>query len=258
MAKSGGCMGNFERDCLRVMGVAELDLVNFPSTLLFLSIYRLQKFSFIFKSKIPIGPFSIPISKHKIMAGKYKLIPDIALGQMNWTAKVIVAKKLVPKTTLHSPTKYQNMTVIDPQGNKVQTTIYEANILAFKNKLQFSKTYLISNAVVKHNKPQYRQIASDVQWTINGKTKVEELEENHSSLLFSTYEFVPFEKLQDHMDCEYEISIFAIAINMHQKRQVQTLFDTESPVQDIILIDQRFICRVSGNYTYNVGQFCRE
>ena len=48
------------------------------------------------------------------MPGKYKLIPEIALGQMNWTTKVIVAEKSVPKIALHSHTKYQNMTLIDP------------------------------------------------------------------------------------------------------------------------------------------------
>ncbi|KAL2502675.1 replication protein A 70 kDa DNA-binding subunit B-like [Forsythia ovata] len=54
------------------------------------------------------------------------------------------------------------------KGNKVQATIYDNNITAFQNKLLLSKTYLVSNATVKHTKAQYRSVAGDVQWTITG------------------------------------------------------------------------------------------
>ncbi|KAL2522471.1 Uncharacterized protein Fot_26394 [Forsythia ovata] len=48
-----------------------------------------------------------------IMAGNYKLISQISPGQTNWTAKVVVAEKSVPKIGQHSLTKYQNIVLID-------------------------------------------------------------------------------------------------------------------------------------------------
>ena len=60
---------------LRVMGVAELDLVKLPIISLFLSIYRLPKFPFNFKPKIPIGPFSKPFSA-ATLGMQYSLSPS--------------------------------------------------------------------------------------------------------------------------------------------------------------------------------------
>ena len=103
----------------------------------------------------------------------------------------------------------RNYDLVMKQGNKVQATIYAQDIQAFQDKFQLSKTYLVSNAQVRFTKSEYRAIAGDVQWTINGRTRVEEVEETHTGILFSTYKFAPFDKLQDHMDHKYsEISIF--------------------------------------------------
>lgn len=166
-------------------------------------------------------------------------------------------------------------------GNKVQATIYAQDIQAFQDKFQLSKTYLVSNAQVKFTKSEYRAIAGDVQWTIIGRTRVEEVAETHTGILFSTYKFVPFDKLQDHMDhknseisiflqlrkpfsfiiihevqaylelsCIYRmksfkllvLGIYAVVIDMRQKRQIQNNFgDGESTIQEIFLINQRFV-----------------
>ncbi|KAL2525922.1 Nucleic acid-binding [Abeliophyllum distichum] len=90
------------------------------------------------------------------MEHRYKLIPDVSPADTNWTAKVIVVKKCPARTALSSPTKYQNITLMDPKKNKVQATIYDTNIQAFEDQLVPSKTYLISNAAVKPTKQQYR------------------------------------------------------------------------------------------------------
>ncbi|GMN65417.1 hypothetical protein TIFTF001_034487 [Ficus carica] len=83
------------------------------------------------------------------------------------------------------------------QGNKVQATIYAQDIQAFQDKFQLSKTYFVSNAQVKFTKPQYRAIAGDVQWTINGRTRVEEVDETHTGILFSTNKARADVELQD-------------------------------------------------------------
>ena len=54
------------------------------------------------------------------MAEKFKLISEITPGQTNWTVKVIVAEKSIPRIAMHSPTKYQNMLLIDPKVNFLQ------------------------------------------------------------------------------------------------------------------------------------------
>ena len=54
------------------------------------------------------------------MAEKYKLISEITPGQTNWTAKVIVTEKSIPRIAMHSPTKYQNMLLIDTKVNFLQ------------------------------------------------------------------------------------------------------------------------------------------
>ncbi|XP_060958284.1 replication protein A 70 kDa DNA-binding subunit C-like [Cannabis sativa] len=235
----------FSESRLRMLGQRTLDKLK--SSTDWLSEISLALLQFAVVTKSPT--FSPSLSKKIAMAELYKLIPEISLGEMNWTAKVIVVEKSNTKTAIHSPTKYMNMTLIDPQGNQVQATIYEANILPFQDTMEVSKTYLISNATVKHTKLQYRKVAGDVQWTINGKTKVEELKENHNALLFSRYKFISFHKLQTYMDLESEIStifinfcILAIEIDMGLERQVQTPSGTTSIVQD-----------VPDSYTYYVG-----
>lgn len=49
------------------------------------------------------------------------------------------------------------------QGNKVHTTLYDGNITAFENQLLLSKTYIISNVVVKDTKAEYKALNGDFQ-----------------------------------------------------------------------------------------------
>lgn len=172
------------------------------------------------------------------MSTNYKFIPEISPNQRNWQVKVIVAEKLAPKQAKHGNSRYQNMILMDlkvninsfnvysyfckqyilynlinflfyplSQGNKVYTTLYDGNITAFEDQLLLSKTYVISNALVKETKPEYRASNGDVQWIISGKTRVEELNENNMEFLFSTYTFTPFDQLDKYMDCDNDISI---------------------------------------------------
>ncbi|KAL2505373.1 Nucleic acid-binding [Abeliophyllum distichum] len=147
------------------------------------------------------------------MEDKYKLILDISSADTNWTAKVTVVEKSPARTAQYSPTKYQNITLMDPE---VQATIYDTNIQAFEDQLVSSKTYLISNVDVKPTKQQYRSWMGDVQWTISGRTKVEEIQEDHTALLSSTYDFIFF------------TGIIGVALDIKPKRLIQTRFGTQS------------------------------
>ncbi|KAL2505399.1 Replication protein A 70 kDa DNA-binding subunit B [Abeliophyllum distichum] len=174
------------------------------------------------------------------MEDKYKLIPDVSPADTNWTAKVIVVEKSLGRTAQYSPTKYQNITLMDPEKNKVQATIYNTNIQAFEDQLVSSKTYLISNTAVKPTKQQYRSWMGDVQWTISGRTKVEEIQEDHTVLLSSTYDFIFFDRLEKYMDSKVDISIIGVALDIKPKRLIQTWFGTQSYIQDVVLINERF------------------
>ncbi|KAL2470623.1 replication protein A 70 kDa DNA-binding subunit B-like [Abeliophyllum distichum] len=175
-----------------------------------------------------------------IMAFQPKLIPDVSPGQTSWTAKVVVAEKNVSRTAQRSPVKYQNMVLVDPQGNKVHATIYNNDITAFQDTLLLSKTYLISNATVRHTDPKYKATAGPVQWTINGRTRIEELDEKHDDLVFSTYDLVSFDNLQEYMDSKDEIGVVGLAIGILPKKVVQTKNGSESHIQEIILVNERF------------------
>lgn len=134
------------------------------------------------------------------MAANFKFIPQINPNERNWQAKVIVAEKFSPKQARHGTSKYQNMVLMDLQGNIVHTTLYDANIIAFEDQFHLSKTYIISNALVKDTKPEYRASNGNVQWIVSGKTRIQEIEENHMEFLFSTFSFTSFPELEKHMD----------------------------------------------------------
>jgi hypothetical protein len=88
----------------------------------------------------------------------------------------------------------------------VQATLWDNNIAAFKEDLKIGKTYLISNAPVKHTKVGYKNAYGDTQWTISGATRVEETNEDHSVQLFSTFQFTPFKEFESVMDTNKDLS----------------------------------------------------
>ncbi|KAL2489926.1 Metallophos domain-containing protein [Forsythia ovata] len=51
-----------------------------------------------------------------MMADGYKFISDIGIGQRQWTSKVVVAGKCVPKTSHDKRLRYQTLILIDLQG----------------------------------------------------------------------------------------------------------------------------------------------
>ncbi|KAL2505488.1 Replication protein A 70 kDa DNA-binding subunit B [Abeliophyllum distichum] len=178
--------------------------------------------------------------RYQNMGEDYKLIATITPNTTNWTAKVVVLEKTSARTAYHSPTKYQNVVLMDMERNKVQATIYDTNIQAFQDQLLPSKTYLISNAAIRLTKPQYRSTVGEIQWTISGRTKVQELQEDHTAFISSTYVFTPFDRLHEHMDSKTDISIIGVAIDIKLKRFIHTRSGIQSCIQDVVLVNQRF------------------
>ncbi|KAL2527911.1 replication protein A 70 kDa DNA-binding subunit B-like [Forsythia ovata] len=127
-------------------------------------------------------------------------------GTTGWTIKVIVAEKFSPRIAQKSPTKYQNLILIESEGSTVQTTLYGQNITAFQDELILEKTYLISNALVKVTSAEYKAKYGEVQWTISRRTRIRRVEENNSNMLISTYCFTNFEDLPKYMDSNIDIS----------------------------------------------------
>ncbi|KAE9452740.1 hypothetical protein C3L33_15370, partial [Rhododendron williamsianum] len=98
----------------------------------------------------------------------------------NWIAKVKVLEKWSPRSTQHSPVKYQKLILADAEGNRVQAMIYNDNIKKLEDTLQVYNTYLISNATVKFTMQtvkftaiKYRTVDADFdwQWTIDASMK---------------------------------------------------------------------------------------
>ncbi|CAA3005690.1 Hypothetical predicted protein [Olea europaea subsp. europaea] len=177
------------------------------------------------------------------MGAFYKLIPQIFTFEKNWTAKIIVAGKQATKTDRNTVSRYQNLLLMDLEGNKgnkVTAIIYDANIIALADELKLGKTYMLSNATVKDNRNEFRGSLQDKIWTIIAKTEMEELKEDNLNFLFSRYELTAFNKLERYMNSNAEISVIGIAIEVRQKRIIQTQFGTQACLQDVVLIDKSF------------------
>ncbi|CAA2974061.1 Hypothetical predicted protein [Olea europaea subsp. europaea] len=83
---------------------------------------------------------------------------------------------------------------MDLEGNKVTAIIYDANITALADELTLGKPYMLSNAIVKDNRNEFRGSLQDKIWTITAKTKIEELKEDNLNFLLSRYELTAFNK----------------------------------------------------------------
>ncbi|KAL2527635.1 replication protein A 70 kDa DNA-binding subunit B-like [Abeliophyllum distichum] len=174
------------------------------------------------------------------MGDKFQLIHDVSPGTAGWTVKVVVAEKFSPRVAQRSPTKYQNLILMDSEGSTVQATLYGQNITAFQDELILGKTYLISNALVKETNAEYKAKSGEIQWTISGRTRIRRVEENNSNLLISTYSFTDFEDLPKYMDSNVDISVIGMIIDIKPRRIIQTRFGKECQVQDLVLINKMF------------------
>ncbi|KAL2459798.1 replication protein A 70 kDa DNA-binding subunit B-like [Forsythia ovata] len=140
------------------------------------------------------------------MSKEFELISNVSPGSSGWTVKVVVTEKVSPRIAQKSPTKYQNLILMDTEGSTVQATLYGQNITVFQDQLTLGNTYLVSNAMVKITNPEYMAKSGEVQWIISGRTRIRKVEENNSNLIMSTYTFTDFEDFPNYMDSNIDIS----------------------------------------------------
>ncbi|KAL2526696.1 Replication protein A 70 kDa DNA-binding subunit E [Abeliophyllum distichum] len=174
------------------------------------------------------------------MGNEFQLIREVSPGTAGWTVKVVIAEKFSLRVAQRSPTKYQNLILMDSEGSIVQATLYGQNITAFQDELILGKTYLISNALIKETSAEYKAKSGEVLWTISGRSRIRRVEENNSNLLISTYSFTNFEDLPKYMDSNVDISVVGMIIDIKPRRIIQTRFGKECQVQDFVLINKKF------------------
>ncbi|KAK3183378.1 hypothetical protein Dsin_030664 [Dipteronia sinensis] len=122
------------------------------------------------------------------------------------------------------------------KGTRIQSSIFGNDIELFKDTLIISRSYRISNAFVKAIRPEHRIVDNDYQWTINGRTLVQEIIEE-KLIIPSTFSFVSFADLEKYKDCNAQVDIIALAIDMKPAREIRTRQGL-SMIQEIIVINQ--------------------
>ncbi|XP_060669871.1 replication protein A 70 kDa DNA-binding subunit B [Ziziphus jujuba] len=148
------------------------------------------------------------------MVREVKLIKDIQAQQRGWTVKVVVIEKAMPQVSKSSPNKYQRLILADEEGNKIQATIYGGDIHIFRDTLIIGKNYYISNAWVKEIGAQYQIVQNNLQWTINGRTIVEEVTGDSEIIVPAVYSFVLFSRLHTYIDSLSHVGMFVYIVNL--------------------------------------------
>ncbi|KAH7510563.1 hypothetical protein FEM48_ZijujUnG0111900 [Ziziphus jujuba var. spinosa] len=105
---------------------------------------------------------------------------------------------------------------------KIQATIYGGDIHIFRDTLIIGKNYYISNAWVKEIGAQYQIVQNNLQWTINGRTIVEEVTGDSEIIVPAVYSFVPFSRLHTYIDSLSHIDVIGIAIEIKPKKEIIT------------------------------------
>ncbi|KAL2549271.1 hypothetical protein Fot_10801 [Forsythia ovata] len=87
--------------------------------------------------------------------------------------------------------------------------------------------------------PKHVAAIGPIQWTKNGKTKVQSVEEDNRVFLFSTYQIASFADLHLHMDNYNEIDVLGVVIDVLPKKIVQTKYNSESCIQELVLVNEK-------------------
>ncbi|KAL2537315.1 Uncharacterized protein Fot_18706 [Forsythia ovata] len=76
------------------------------------------------------------------MSKEFQLIRDVSPGSSGWIVKVVVAEKILPRIAQKSPTKYQNLILMDTElSSKLCIPTDEKDFTEIKN-IQGLKTVL--------------------------------------------------------------------------------------------------------------------
>ncbi|XP_022870816.1 replication protein A 70 kDa DNA-binding subunit D-like [Olea europaea var. sylvestris] len=172
------------------------------------------------------------------MEEQYQLLLEIISNNQKWKTKVIVVEKQSPKHSRQGNGRYQLLILMDTQGNTIHASLYDSNITAFEDQRFLGKTYTISKAYVKNNTTNYRYSTGSLQWTITGKTRIEELNEDNLDFLQICTDYV--QKKENLMAHFKFADILAVAVDMTPKRLIQSKDGNQTWLQDIILLDMNF------------------
>ncbi|KAL2496673.1 Uncharacterized protein Fot_40430 [Forsythia ovata] len=78
------------------------------------------------------------------MSKEFQLISNVSPGSSGWTVKVVVAEKFSPRIAQKSPTKYQNLILMDTElSSKLCIPTNEKDFTEIKN-IQGLKTVLVA------------------------------------------------------------------------------------------------------------------
>ncbi|XP_041007529.1 uncharacterized protein LOC121252111 [Juglans microcarpa x Juglans regia] len=160
----------------------------------------------VFIQRIPFLPNADDNSGFN-MRTVYTSIKNITPSTRNWSIKMIVSDKSPKRTAQHSPTKYQNLTLIDPEGNRLQATIFGKDIDLRNDMLHIFRSYYISNAYVKPLDPKHRIEAHEYQWILNSRTIIENIPDDEVELQPPEYDIIPFTNLHDYKNTGTEIGL---------------------------------------------------
>ncbi|XP_022891743.1 uncharacterized protein LOC111406581 [Olea europaea var. sylvestris] len=128
---------------------------------------------------------------HKIskMAGPYKFIRQIAILEVNWSAKMVIIGKQSPKTTHNSTTRYQNIVFMDLElklGKTPVIWVTNLNVSSFNGIILSTKvnsTFFINSDLLA--------IANYRNWTEANKEKLDNFIENKSFVVVSRPKLSP-------------------------------------------------------------------
>ncbi|XP_042950349.1 replication protein A 70 kDa DNA-binding subunit D-like [Carya illinoinensis] len=169
----------------------------------------------------------------------YTSIKDITPKTRDWKIKMLVVEKSPKRIGQHSSVKYQNLMLVDEQGNRLQATIFGNDINSREDSLQMFRSYYIINAYVKLLDPKYQTESHQYQWIINAKTIIEEIPENEQQVKIPKYNLIPINELDAYKDSIAEIDLLAVALHIKPPKEI-TLTNGPATLQEIYVIDQSF------------------
>ncbi|XP_041027886.1 replication protein A 70 kDa DNA-binding subunit B-like [Juglans microcarpa x Juglans regia] len=188
---------------------------------------------------IPRIPFLPNVDENSALKMRtiYTSIKDITPNTRNWKMKMIVADKSPKRTGQRSPVKYQSLTLIDPEGNRVQATMFDKDIDSRDDTLHIFQSYYISNAYVRPLDPRYRIETHEYQWILNSRTIIEEVLKDEEQLELPKYQLIPFNEFDAYKNSIAEIDVLAVAIHIKPCREI-TSAHGPTTIQEIYVIDQ--------------------
>ncbi|KAG5537195.1 hypothetical protein RHGRI_024583 [Rhododendron griersonianum] len=179
------------------------------------------------------------------MADNLLMIKNVKEGMTNWTVQVMVIERGYPRIT-SADQSYQKIIVVDAEGTKMQCTIWNTDIAVLEDTLQLYHNYAISNARVDMTVPDFRIFDSPLQWTLSGRTPIEEIPHIVYDIKCVKYEYVPLRDLGEHIRSNRGFDVLFAMVSVGTKRATKdnhviqhiTIIDESNAPTTLVLWDQ--------------------